>query len=188
MDPITVTFLVIGGVSVLLLALSLVFGDFLDWGLLDADGPFTLPVVASFLGTVGFVGAAAAALLPGGTAVSIGVATVAGVIAAVPVAWLTGRLTRAAMTMSTDATLTRDHLLGATGVVVTPIQQGGYGEVRLSLQGQRLKFNARADQPLPAGAQVFVVQALSETSVLVERLPLDQSTAGSPPEPPHRSS
>ena len=70
--------------------------------------------------------------------------------------------------MRTDATPTRDDLVGALGVVVTPIPASGYGEVRVRLGGQPVKLNARADQPVPLGAQVFVVEAPSDTSVIVE--------------------
>ena len=52
----------------------------------------------------------------------------------------------------------------------------GFGEVRLSLAGQQLKFSARSDVPLPAGTPVYVVEALSDTAVEVV------STA---PERPH---
>jgi membrane protein implicated in regulation of membrane protease activity len=90
----------------------------------------------------------------------------------VPAAWLAWRLARAAREMPTDATPARHHLVGTQGVVVTPVPAGsGYGEVRLRLGGQPMKVYARADRPLPAGARVFVVEAPSETSVVVEETP-----------------
>ena len=70
--------------------------------------------------------------------------------------------------MPTDPTPSRADLAGALGVVVTPIPAAGYGEVRVNLAGQPVKFNAKADRPIAAGAKIFVVEALSETSVLVE--------------------
>jgi hypothetical protein len=53
--------------------------------------------------------------------------------------------------------------------VVTAITDGGYGEVRITVGGQPVKLNARADGPVPLGAQVFVVAAPSDTSVVVEQ-------------------
>jgi membrane protein implicated in regulation of membrane protease activity len=73
--------------------------------------------------------------------------------------------------MRTDATPTRADLVGRLGVVVTPINPGGYGEVRVSLGGQPVKLNARSDQHVPLGARVFVVEAISDTSVIVEQTP-----------------
>ena len=70
--------------------------------------------------------------------------------------------------MATDPTPTRGDLIGCVGVVVTRIPDGGYGEVRVRLAGQPVKLNARADRPVAAGAQIFVIDAPTETSVLVE--------------------
>jgi membrane protein implicated in regulation of membrane protease activity len=73
--------------------------------------------------------------------------------------------------MSTDATLTSNDLLGTVGVVITPVPIGGYGEVRLAVAGQQIKFNARSDQPLALGTRVFVIEVPTPTSVLVEPTP-----------------
>jgi membrane protein implicated in regulation of membrane protease activity len=75
------------------------------------------------------------------------------------------------MNMSTDATLTSHDLIGTVGVVITPVPVGGYGEVRLSVAGQQIKFNARSDQPLALGTRVFVIEVPTPTSVLVEPTP-----------------
>ncbi|MFD0786472.1 NfeD family protein, partial [Micromonospora azadirachtae] len=77
-------------------------------------------------------------------------------------------LGRAARRMRTDATPTRNDLVGAVGLVVTPVPVNGYGEVRIRLAGQPVKLNARADQAIAVGTRIFVVEALSETSVHVE--------------------
>jgi membrane protein implicated in regulation of membrane protease activity len=81
------------------------------------------------------------------------------------------RLARAARNMRTDATPTRQHLVGSLGVVVTPIPATGYGEVRVRIGGQPVKLNARAAKSMPIGAQVFVIEAPSDTSVVVEETP-----------------
>jgi membrane protein implicated in regulation of membrane protease activity len=168
----TVVFLVIGGVAVAVLAVALLGGELLHLGHPDAGGPVSTEVVAGFVGAFGFAAAAASELLIARTAGLIAVAVAAGALAAVPAAWLAWRLSRAARNMRTDATPQRQHLVGSLGVVVTPVPAGaGYGEVRVRLGGQPVKLNARADRAIAAGARVFVVEAPSETSVVVEETP-----------------
>ncbi|KWV31330.1 hypothetical protein AWV63_18215 [Micromonospora rifamycinica] len=164
----TLIFLIIGGVGVGVLALALLGGEILHFGHPDIDGPVSVEAVAGFLGAFGFGAAIVNELLGGGTPGMIAAAVGGGALAAVPTAWLAGRLSRAARNMRTDATPTRDDLVGALGLVVTPIPTDGYGEVRVRVAGQPVKLNARADRPIPLGAQIFVVQSLSETSVHVE--------------------
>ncbi|MGW0434566.1 hypothetical protein ACWDV4_18755, partial [Micromonospora sp. NPDC003197] len=127
--------------------------------------------VAGFVGALGFGGAIASELLDARSPGMIAVAAAVGIIVAIPTGWLTVRLARAARNMRTDATPTREHLVGSLGVVVTPIPAGGYGEVRVRISGQPVKLNAKADEPISTGTQVFVIEALSDTSVLVEATP-----------------
>ncbi|AZI59168.1 hypothetical protein EH165_14485 [Nakamurella antarctica] len=49
MDAMTTTFLVVGGLSVVILLISVVIGDVAHFGA-DADGPFSLPALAGFFG------------------------------------------------------------------------------------------------------------------------------------------
>lgn len=168
MAPGTLVFLIIGGVGVAVLALALLGAELFDFISPEIDGPISLETIAGFAGTLGFGAAIANELIGGGSLFRIGVAAGLGLLAAIPAAWLAGRLGKAARDMPTDPTPTRSHLIGALGVVVTPIPVNGYGEVRVRVAGQPLKLNARAAQPIPAGAQIFVVEALSETSVIVE--------------------
>jgi membrane protein implicated in regulation of membrane protease activity len=166
-----VLFLIIGGLGVLVLALSLLIGDLLHFDVShpDAGGVFSLPAIAGFIGAFGFGAAIVAALgVPGGT----GTALLGGIVAALPTAWLATRLARMAMNMRTDATPTQRDMIGTTGVVVTPITVNGFGEVRISLGGQPVKLSARADRPIPLGARILVVEATSSTSVIVEETPL----------------
>ena len=174
-------FLVIGAVGLVVLLISLFVGELGELGLgdVDADGPFSVPAIAALLGGIGFGGAAAVSVLPAdlpdaGTAV---LAVGAGLVVAVPLAWAAVRLSRALKDMPTQETLTRSHLVGALGVVVSAVPSTGYGEVRLALAGQHLKFAARSDVALPAGTPVYVVEALSDTAVEVV------STAENPPHP-----
>jgi membrane protein implicated in regulation of membrane protease activity len=194
MGAAVVTFLSIGGFAVALLALSVVGGrthlghihlghlhlghlhlGHLHLGRLHMGHPsggreLSMPVLAGFLGTFGFAAAIVASLLPVGlTGTLVGAA--AGFGAAVPAGWLTGRLVNAAMNMPTDATLTSADLVGAMGVIVSPVPAGGLGEVRLSVAGTQMKLHARADEPLALGTRVFVISVPSPTSVLVEPTP-----------------
>ena len=77
------------------------------------------------------------------------------------------RLSRGLRDMPTVETVTRHHLVGTQGVVVSDVPSPGYGEVSLAVAGQSLKFAARSDSPLRAGTPVYVVEALSDTAVQV---------------------
>ena len=165
-----VVFLVLGGLGVLVLAVSFLVGDLLHFDVdhPDAVGVFSLPAIAGFVGAFGFGGAIVSALgVPGGTVVAV----LGGLAAAVPTAWLATRLARMAMNMRTDATPTQQDMVGTTGVVVTPITANGFGEVRISLGGQPMKLSARADHPIALGTRILVVEATSSTSVIVEETP-----------------
>ncbi|GAA0461817.1 hypothetical protein Ade02nite_16430 [Paractinoplanes deccanensis] len=176
MATATTIYLVIGAAGVVVLALSLLGGELLSF-LHVGDGPVSLEVVAGFVGAFGFASAIAAEL--SGSAV---LPPVAGLVAALPTAWFALRLSRAAHGMRTDATPTRRDLVGTLGVVVTAVPRGGgYGEVRVLLGGQPVKVYARAEHPIAAGAQVFVVEAPSDTSVVVEEtLRIDENTHHTP--------
>lgn len=168
MDPVTLGFLIAGAVGVGILLLGLVVGDLLHLGDVDADGPFSLPAIAAFIGGTGFAGAIASAVLPvDGEATRALLSGAIGVLAAIPLAWSAVRFSRALMNMRTDRTLTDDDLAGALGTVITRIPAEGYGEVRVQLGGQTLKYSARSDEPLERGAQIFVIRALSASAVEV---------------------
>ncbi len=167
MGSATVVFLILGGVGVTVLAASLFFGELLHLGHVDVDGLFSLPALAGFVGALGFAGAIGASLAGGAGTTAATVGAGVGVVAAVPVSWFATRLTRALAGMPTDKTLVPDDLIGASGVVVTRVPAGGYGEVRLAIAGQHLKYNARADTAIAIGANVFVIEAPTETSVVV---------------------
>jgi membrane protein implicated in regulation of membrane protease activity len=171
----TWVFLIIGGVGVVTLAVALLGAEVLHFGHPDIDGPVSTEAIAAFVGAFGFAAAIASELLGAGaaTATGAGLAGAAGIgaLAALPAAYLTVRLSRAARRMATDATPTRADLVGTIGVVVTPIPVTGYGEVRIRLGGQPVKLNARAAEAIPAGAQIFVIEAPSDTSVVVEPTP-----------------
>jgi membrane protein implicated in regulation of membrane protease activity len=170
LDGTAVVFLVVGAIGLAVLVLSLAVGELdLGFGDVDADGPFSLPAIAALIGGVGFGGAAATSLLPASLPEAVGVlvALLAGLAVAVPLAWGAVRFSRALRDMPTQETLTRHHLVGTQGVVVSAVPSSGFGEVRLNVAGQPLKISARSDVPLAAGTPVYVVDTLSETSVHV---------------------
>ncbi|MCN0153240.1 hypothetical protein [Salinispora arenicola] len=164
----TPIFLIIGAIGVAVLVLALISGDLLQFGQPDFDGPVSTEAVAGFASAFGFGGAIASELLDARTSGMVALAVAGGVLAAVPTAWVAARLGRAARNMPTDPTPTRTDVVGALGRVVTPVPVDGYGEVRVQVAGAPVKFNARADRPIPVGAQIFVVEALTDTSVHVE--------------------
>jgi membrane protein implicated in regulation of membrane protease activity len=169
-DATAVAFLVVGAVGIAVLLVALLVGEFGELALhADADGPFSLPALAALVGGIGFGGAAATHLLPDSLpdALEVLLSLVVGLVVAVPLAWGAVRLSRALQDMPTQETLTRHHLAGTQGVVVSAVPSPGYGEVRLRVAGQQLKFAARSDVPLAVGTPVYVVEALSETSVQV---------------------
>ncbi len=166
-----VVFLVIGVLGLVVLLLSLFVGELGDLtiGDVDADGPFSVPALAALLGGIGFGGAAAVSVLPGtlSDGVTALLALAVGLAVAVPLAWGAVRLSRALQDMPTQPTLTRDHLVGTQGVVISAVPVGSFGEIRLAVAGQQLKFAARSGSALPAGTPVYVVEALSDTAVEV---------------------
>ncbi|MBT8226233.1 MAG: NfeD family protein [Dactylosporangium sp.] len=168
MDGPTLIFLVVGGLGALLLALALLSGGILDLAHADLGGTASVESVAGFLGAFGFGGAIASELLHARTPFEVAVAAGAGIAAAAPTAYLAVRLSRWARNVRTDATPSRADLIGAIGVVVTPVPAQGYGEIRVRVGGLPVKLHARADDPIPLGTEVFVIEAPSDTSVIVE--------------------
>jgi membrane protein implicated in regulation of membrane protease activity len=92
---------------------------------------------------------------------------IGGIVLLTVAAVLTWRFSRVLMRDQTTATPHRDDLLGTSGTVVTPIPASGYGEVLLRLGGQPVKFAAKSPEPVAYGAEVWVDETLSSTSVSV---------------------
>jgi len=157
------TFLVIGVLGLVLLAVGLVLGDLLDGfaDILPGD-VFSTAVIGAFVAATGFGGATAeAAGAP--LAVSLPVGLVAGVV----FGWFAAWLTRLIRDGGSDATPSADHTVGQSGRVVTAIPADGLGVVAVLVGGNRIRLNARAEQSLEAGAEVFVTTVLSPTAVEV---------------------
>lgn len=157
------TFLVIGVLGLVLLAVSLVLGDLLD-GVADVlpGDAFSTAVIGAFVCATGFGGAAAqGAGAPGLVALPVGLGV------GVAFGWFAAWLTRLVRDGGSDATPSVEHTVGQPGRVVTPIPADGLGTVDISLGGNPLRLNARAALPLEPGTEVFVTTVLSPTAVEV---------------------
>lgn len=160
------TFLIIGGISAIFLAVSLVIDDIFG-GLFDSldfgEGFLSGPTIFGFLTAFGFGGALAISLGFG-----VPLASLVGVFTGVVVGGSAGVVTRSVMRMPTDDTPTTASLEGLEGVVITPIPESGSGEVTVRVGGQPVKIAARCNEgTVGVGTPVVVVKALSPTSVVV---------------------
>ena len=155
--------IVIGCIGLAVLVISLVAGD-LFGGALDAlaGDVFSSAVVGAFVAATGFGGAATQAL-GAPAAVTVPVGLVAGVVFGGFAYWLT-RLIRDG---GSDATVTVDDALGCSGRVVTGVPVDGFGVVTILVGGHLLRLNARADQSLEQGVEVYVSGVLSPSAVTV---------------------
>lgn len=167
-------FLIIGAIGLAVVLGSLILGDFLE-GMFDAidvdfgAGIFSAPVIGSFLAAFGF----GAALIMAGTGLGAAGGSLGGLASGVVIGALALLMTRALMDMPTDPTVRSAGYIGATGVVITRIPEGGLGEISLTYAGQITKLSARAPEPIAAGTTVVVTQVTSSSSVLVR--PADQA-------------
>jgi membrane protein implicated in regulation of membrane protease activity len=167
----TLVFLVIGGLGVVLLALGLIGGQLVGFFDTGFDGAVSTEAIAGFIGVFGFGAAVTSAIVGADGTGELVLASGVGLAAAVPATFLIARLSRAAHDMATDDTPQRSDLIGTNGVVITPIPAVGYGEVRVRLGGHTFKLNARADAPMATGTPVLVIEAPSDTSVVVVEAP-----------------
>jgi membrane-bound ClpP family serine protease len=158
-----VTFLVIGVIGLIVLAISLVVGDLFD-GALDAlaGDVFSSAVIGAFVAASGFGGAAAQAV-----GAPLVVTVPVGIVAGVVFAWFAYWLTKLIRDGGSDSTLTVDDAVGCAGRVVTGVPVDGFGVVTILVGGHLLRLNARAEQSLEEGAEVHVTSVLSPTAVTV---------------------
>ncbi|HWJ64393.1 MAG TPA: hypothetical protein VNS19_20645 [Acidimicrobiales bacterium] len=166
-------FLWLGVASTGLLIVSLAFDatdgvfDLLDGVEVGGDW-LSLPVLAAFFGAFGF-GA-------GAFYESIGLAAlVPGLVIGLVFAVLAIRLIRYVDGGPQDAPETEASLRGAIGRIVTVPGPGAYGEVLLQRINGPTKVACRADQVLPLGTEVVVVDVASSTLVTVIPLNLEQN-------------
>ncbi len=163
---LTVLLLVLGALGLAVVLAGLLLGELLD-GAVDAVvpgdlGPGVTPAAGAAVSAFGFGGALA--LRSADLALPVALPLAAAGALAVGAAALA--LSRAVVGEPAPAP-TGSDLYGVFGTLVTRVPASGYGEVALVVHGTRRKLSARADRPLPAGAAVYVLEVLSETSVLV---------------------
>lgn len=157
------TFLVIGLAGLVLLGISLVLGDLLD-GVLDAlaGDVFSSAVIGGFVAALGF-GAAIAQSAGAPLLVAIPI----GVVAGVAFGWFAAWLTRLVRGGASDDLPAAEDVVGRNADVITDIPADGFGVIRVQLGGHVLRYNARADAPVPVGTAVHVTRVLSPTAVSV---------------------
>lgn len=158
--------LVLGVLGLAVVLAGLLLGELLD-GALDVVVPGDLapgvtPALGAAVSAFGFGGALALrdSDLATGAALGLGAA---GAVVVGASAFLLGR----AVVGEGVPPPTGAALYGVFGSLVTGVPAGGYGEVAVVVHGTRRKLSARAEQALPAGTPVYVLEVLSETSVLV---------------------
>jgi membrane protein implicated in regulation of membrane protease activity len=164
-------FILIGGIGLLIVVLSLLLADLFE-GIFDAlsidtgSGLFSAPVIGAFLSAFGFGAALIDSGADAGTPVAVAGGLAAGVVMGAAALWMTKSL----MNMRTDEPVRMGDLVGKPASVVTriPGEFGSYGEISLTHLGQRMKLNARAADPIPAGTAVVITEVTSASSVLVE--------------------
>lgn len=166
-------FLWLGIISTAVLLLSLVFDGASDafdlfevFDVLDGDW-LSLPAIAAFFGAFGFV---TGALIDPLGPVALG----AGAAAGAAFAFGAIRLSRGFQDMKTDPTETEAGLLASLGRIVVAPAPGRYGEALLTRPTGLVKVSCIADDELPAGTPIVVVDVRSSTLVVVE--PFDDGT------------
>lgn len=162
-DSTLATFLVIGLVGLVLLAVSLLLGDLFD-GIFDAlaGDVFSSAVLGGFVSAFGF-----GAALAQGAGASVLIALPVGTAAGVGFGWFAWWLTRLVRGGGSDATPEASDALGREGVILTAIPEDGFGTVRVLLGGHVVRLNARAQRALESGTDVHVTSILSATAVTV---------------------
>ena len=158
-------FLVIGAVGIVMLLFSLIVGEHVH-GIFDALGGgdwFTGSSLAAFLGALGF-GGAIVQQLTGSTVLAVVGGIFLGVVFGGLIAYGMIKL----RLIDTGGAVTTNDLMDAPGVVLSDIPALGFGEIRVTRQGQMMKLNAKSAIPISTGTQVTVIDVLSATAVVVE--------------------
>ena len=158
-------FIAVGIVGALLLVVFLVFDDFLDEIIPDADW-ISGPVLGAFLAAFGLFGW----MVDSASDAATWLAAVTGVAGGIALGYGTFRLTKALVNTPTDGTPTPRDLVGREGRVVTSVTDGRVGEVLVTIGGQPVKLTASTEPgvELARGAKIVVVEVTSPTKVVVE--------------------
>lgn len=158
-------FLVIGAVGIVMLLVSLIVGEHVN-GIFDSFGGgdwFTGSSLAAFLGALGF-GGAIVQQLTGSTTLAVVGGILLGAVFGGLIAYGMIKL----RLIDTGGAVTTNDLMDAPGVVLSDIPALGFGEIRVTRQGQMMKLNAKSAIPISTGTQVTVIDVLSATAVVVE--------------------
>lgn len=156
------TLFIIGGIALVVGVVTLL-----------ADGLFDLPE-SEWLSTTGLAAGVAMFCFVAGIMVGagfpLGIAAIPGTAAALTVlvgtSWLIYRLRNTGDSTDTSA----QAAVGARGIVVTAVLPGQFGEVDVTVGGEKHRLNAVADEQIPAQQPVQVVEMVSPTCARVIHL------------------
>jgi membrane protein implicated in regulation of membrane protease activity len=165
-------FLALGGVGLLLLAVSLFSGHDLDF---DADvhgglpGFLSLRTLGVFLTGFGAVGAVAALSLPAGDSRSLWASTL-GVGSGVALSGVYLLAMRLIQSQEASSLVGDKELVGLEGRVSVPIPPDGVGEVTCAVGGQIARRMARTQgsQAVPEGRRVKITDVYGATVIVEE--------------------
>ena len=156
-------FLVLGILGSLVLAVSIILGDFFD-AAFHFDGfdseIFSIAALSAFVRAFGFGGVAASAFTN-----SLWFTVPVGLVCGVFAAWGAIALTHWLKRGESGVQVSNNALIGSEARVVTDIPAVGFGEVRI--HGSHDKRAASSEVPIPAGTQVWVSGIISPTAVEV---------------------
>lgn len=159
-------FWAIAAVSLTLLLLTVIIGDFLD-GIFDSldftGGYLSSATVLTFLSTFGLTGA----ILLSSTEASTLFASLGGAVAGVAVGAGGGLVVKALSDGPTTHQISVADYINRPATVTIPIPPGGLGEVRLIVAGRSQTLAARADGPVPSGTSVTIEANLAPGTVRV---------------------
>lgn len=151
-------YLLIGAVGLVLLAVTLLLGDFFDF-----ETPFLSgTAISAALSGFGLVGAIAQ-----DTGASDTVTLAAGLVSGLVLGAVVGLVTAKLRSTPTDETPNATNIIGARGYALGRLSPDAWGEVSLQVAGHTMKLNARCDEAVPAGTPVVVLVSLSGSAVKV---------------------
>lgn len=159
------TFLIVGVLGAVLLLISLLLDgifDFFDFG----DGPLSLTTIAAFTTLFGFTAfglVSAGVATPWAAFWGAGAGLGGGVLA-----WWVARFMRKS---ESSTAVSGSDLIGKEAMVVLAIPaNNGFGEIALTMHGERVSMTASAGQAVARGEKVVIVENLSATAVLVQKV------------------
>lgn len=168
------------GMAIMGLALLLmsVFGGDTDTDVgMDFDGdigfdhdisgvsPLSIPLIATFLGTAGFIGS----MLSFAAFDSVTTATISGVVGAVSFIAIYVFMAKLLIPSQGSSSVHEKEFEGKTGVVTETIPHDGIGAVALTVRGSRSVVSARSGgEKIPIGTEVLIKRVADAVATVEE--------------------